>query len=80
MLYWTDFPPPDEAMQLADEYLTIKTFERLFTRYPLNSLWGDTGISKWDISQSMFLGNCYFIAGIMAFANFKEGLRKVFIN
>jgi hypothetical protein len=54
-------------------------FYRLHERYPNNKLFGDRGISIQDTAQSQKLGNCYFIAGVVAYAEKAERFKKVFV-
>jgi hypothetical protein len=52
----------------------------LFKRYPLNTLYGTGGLSGLDIAQSQFLGDCYFIAGVVAFAERTLGFDNLFVT
>lgn len=79
MVYWADFPPPKESNSLRDEYTLIKTFDSLFKKYPSNSLFGANGIDVMDTAQSQYLGDCYFIAGIVAYSQKTESFSKTFI-
>ena len=43
------------------------------------SLWGDSGISPYDIRQGN-IGNCWFIAAASAMAERRDRLERLFIN
>jgi hypothetical protein len=79
MIYWPDFPAPTSTQRLDDEYRTVESFSRLFTRFPLNKMFGPDGLDALNTAQSKFLGDCYFIAGIVAFAETTDSLRDVFV-
>ena len=47
--------------------------------YPKNLLFGQGGLSLEDTSQSQKLGNCYFIAGCVAYAEDEQRFLDTFV-
>ena len=79
MLYWSAFPAPDDSSSLRQATETTQ-FLRLFERYPNNTLFGTMGLHVQDTAQSRYLGDCYFIAGVVSYLNAKpESFKKVFV-
>ena len=65
--------------KLDDEYLKISSWENLFKRNPDNKLFGEEGLSGLNLAQSKYLGDCYFIAGVVAFAEATDGFKNIFV-
>lgn len=42
-------------------------------------MFGSSGLNSLNTAQSKFLGDCYFIAGIVAFAEATESFRDIFV-
>jgi hypothetical protein len=43
MVYWPDYPTTDPLVSLVESYKQITSFERLFKKYPKNTLFGPKG-------------------------------------
>ena len=57
-------------------------WKRISDAFPADegySLWGDNGVSVYDIRQGA-IGNCWFISAASALAEVPERLESVFIN
>jgi hypothetical protein len=79
MVYWADYPSTIEAISLEDEHAKIIGYYDLFDRYPNNSLFGVGGPTVLDTAQSQYLGDCYYISGVMAFAQKTESYKRTFV-
>jgi len=79
MVYWSDYRPASTSQSLISTYNSINSWKRLFKQYPLSTLYGSNGIDMADVSQGRSLGNCYFIAAIVALAENPDRLNKLFV-
>lgn len=79
MVYWADNVPPDGGYAIRATYAKISSFERLFTRQPLSTMWGSNGINNFDTAQSQFLGDCYFISGILSISRYPSRVKNIFV-
>ena len=80
MIYWGDFISNTPERTLSEKIQSVDyRWDRLFQRYPFNTLFGVNGVDIQDTAQSKMLGNCYFIAGIIAFAERSNRFRKLFV-
>ena len=68
MVYWSDYRPKNPTTSLIGTYNSISSWNRLFKHFPQNSIFGPGGVNTLTVTQSRFLGDCYFIAAIVSLA------------
>jgi hypothetical protein len=78
-LYWTDRPSSNPNNLLKTRTQTITSWKSLSDYYPKALLFGEGGLSLEDTFQSQKLGNCYFIAGCVAYAEDEKRFLDTFV-
>ena len=78
-IYWSDRRPDNAQQSLIEASKKVQFWQRLSERYPQNMMFGQGGLTIFDTAQSQSLGNCYFIAGMIAFAEEEKRFREMFV-
>ena len=77
-LYWASMGESESSMAQLERQENIE-WKRASQVFPEASLFGKNGVRPEDMVQG-FIGNCWFISGVAALAEFPGRIEKLFLN